>query len=173
MQKLTQGDIVRMRRGRWRVEEVRRYENCEVVVVVGAEPATAGMRRCVIAPFETIEPLNRAPRLNRVALRRWRRACRALIAEVAPPGALRAARNARIDLLPHQLEPALAVLRGLGTRILLADEVGLGKTVQAALVVAELRLRGAADRVLILTPAGLREQWAAEFRARLALMCRS
>lgn len=148
---------------------MRRYENCEVVVVVGAEPATAGMRRCVIAPFETIEPLNRAPRLNRVALRRWRRACRALIAEVAPPGALRAARNARIDLLPHQLEPALAVLRGLGTRILLADEVGLGKTVQAALVVAELRLRGAADRVLILTPAGLREQWAAEFRARLAL----
>ena len=69
-------------------------------------------------------------------------------------------RRARIDLLPHQLEPALAVVSGLGSRLLLADEVGLGKTIQAALVVAELRARDAIDRVLVLTPAGLREQWA-------------
>jgi superfamily II DNA or RNA helicase len=167
MQKLTQGDIVRMRRRRWRVAEVRRYKQCELVTLAGADPATAGITRSVIAPFETIEPLNRLPRPKRVRLRRWRRGCRALLADVAPPGALRCARNARIELLPHQLEPALSIVRGLGTRVLLADEVGLGKTVQAALVVAELRLRGAADRVLILTPAGLREQWAAELRARV------
>jgi len=169
MQKLTQGVIVHMRKRRWRVAELRRYEQCELVTLAGAEPATAGLTRRVIAPFEAIEPVNRVPRVKRVGLRRWRRGCRALIADVSPPGAIRSARNARIELLPHQLEPALAVVRGLGTRMLLADDVGLGKTVQAALVVAELRLRGAADRVLILTPAGLREQWAAELRDRVHL----
>ena len=54
-------------------------------------------------------------------------------------------------------------------RLLLADDVGLGKTIQAGLVVAELRARGAADRVLILTPAGLREQWARELSERFAI----
>ena len=74
-----------------------------------------------------------------------------------------------MDLLPHQLEPALAIVHGRGTRMLIADEVGLGKTVQAALIVAELKARGAAARVLVLTPAGLREQWVEEFASRFGL----
>jgi superfamily II DNA or RNA helicase len=73
-----------------------------------------------------------------------------------------------MDLLPYQLEPALGLLRGDGCRVLLADEVGLGKTVQAGLVAAELGARGAADRVLVVTPAGLRDQWAHEFQKRFA-----
>ena len=44
--------------------------------------------------------------------------------------------------------------------------MGLGKTIQAGVTIAELRARGAADRVLILTPAGLREQWAEELSRR-------
>ena len=44
------------------------------------------------------------------------------------------ARHAQIDLLPHQLEPALAIAGGRGCRLLLADAVGLGKTIQAGLV---------------------------------------
>ena len=74
-----------------------------------------------------------------------------------------------MDLFPHQLEPALAVLRGLGSRALLADDVGLGKTLQAGLVIAELLARGSAERILILTPAGVREQWAAELAQRLGI----
>ncbi len=74
-----------------------------------------------------------------------------------------------VSLLPHQLEPALAILRGLGSRVLLADDVGLGKTLQAGLVAAELRGRRCADRILILTPAGLRDQWAVELADRLAI----
>ena len=49
------------------------------------------------------------PRRGSCALVAWRRACRALIAADGPPASLRAARSARIDLLPHQLEPALAI----------------------------------------------------------------
>jgi len=74
-----------------------------------------------------------------------------------------------MDLLPHQLEPALAILRGLGSRVLLADEVGLGKTIQAGLVCAELLVRGAIDRVLVLTPAGLRGQWRDELLKRFSI----
>jgi SNF2 family DNA or RNA helicase len=82
---------------------------------------------------------------------------------------LQSALHARIDLLPHQLEPAIALLKGLGSRVLLADEVGLGKTIQAGLVCAELRERRAVDRVLILTPAGLRDQWARELAERFSI----
>jgi superfamily II DNA or RNA helicase len=77
--------------------------------------------------------------------------------------------NANIDLLPHQLQPALAVVSGLGCRLLLADDVGLGKTIEAGAIVAELRTRGAADRVLVLVPPGLREQWAQELLERFGI----
>jgi hypothetical protein len=63
-------------------------------------------------------------------MRRWRRICRRVIADDVPPGSLREARTARIELLRHQLEPALSILSGAGSRVLLADVVGLAKTIQ-------------------------------------------
>ena len=78
---------------------------------------------------------------------------------------------AKIDLLPYQWEPALAVLAGC-TRVLLADEVGLGKTVQAGLIVGELQARGLVERALILVPAGLRDTWARELGDRLGIEAR-
>lgn len=77
--------------------------------------------------------------------------------------------DAPIEVLPHQLLPALAVATGRATRVLLADPVGMGKTIEAGLVVRELHARGAASRVLILTPAALRDQWRDEWQARLAI----
>ena len=71
--------------------------------------------------------------------------------------------------MPHQLEPALAVLAGHGSRVLLADAVGLGKTVQAGLLLAELRRRGAVQSALVLTPAGLRDQWRRELSLRFGI----
>ena len=123
----------------------------------------------MLVPFDVIEPAARrlSPRL--VGARHWRRACRSLIASDTPAGSLHAARSARIDLLPHQLAPALAIVRGLATRALLADEVGLGKTIQAGLVAAELLERGVCQRILIVTPAGLRDQWARELSERFAI----
>ena len=128
-----------------------------------------GSRRVCSSPFDAIEPIPASPRLRFVRASRWRRACRELLSSQFSEGQLCAAGRARIELLPHQLEPAIALARGDGCRVLLADEVGLGKTIQAGLAIAELRARGAADRVLIVTPAGLREQWAGELSERFSL----
>jgi superfamily II DNA or RNA helicase len=136
--------------------------------MVGAAAANQGIERRLLAPFDAIDriPSSRTPRITGAV--RWRRALRDLLHR-GLPGELRAAATAAIDLLPHQLQPALAVVHGLGCRLLLADDVGLGKTIEAGAIVAELRARGAADRVLILTPPGLREQWAEELLARFAI----
>jgi superfamily II DNA or RNA helicase len=74
-----------------------------------------------------------------------------------------------IDILPHQLAPALAIVSGRTTRLLLADPVGLGKTIEAGLVLRELAQRGLAARVLVLTPASLRDQWQSELRERCGI----
>src|SRR5216110_1095028 len=163
------GDLVYVRRARWRIVGVRAYEGCQVVTLCGMTSPNLGIERRVLTPFETIVPLERARRLRVVRGVRWRRAVRALITADTPPGSLRAARAAGIDLMGHQLEPALAIVRGMGSRLLLADEVGLGKTIQAGLALAELQQRGWCERALILTPAGLREQWCDELRRRLGI----
>jgi superfamily II DNA or RNA helicase len=159
------GDHVRVRRQRWRVADVRPFEDCRLLALAGTGPKNAGIDRFVLTPFDDVQPVEGAGRPRVVGMRRWRRACRAAIAADAGADALRTAERARIDLLPHQLEPALAIVRGTGSRVLIADEVGLGKTIQAGLIVSELRARGAADRILVLTPAGLREQWTSELKA--------
>lgn len=163
------GALVRVRRERWRVIEIRAHDDCQIVTLSGLSPPHLGVERRVLAPFDVLEPVAHAGRLRFVRRARWRRAFRALLAADAPPAALRSARHARIDLMPHQLEPAMAVLRGIGSRVLLADEVGLGKTIQTGLVLAELRARGAIDRVLVIAPAGLRDQWSHELASRFQM----
>lgn len=74
--------------------------------------------------------------------------------------------NARIELLPHQVFVADRVLRDFPHRVLLADEVGLGKTIEAGLILKELRARGAARRVLVIAPSGLVSQWVNELRSK-------
>ncbi|MEU6645840.1 DEAD/DEAH box helicase [Saccharomonospora sp. NPDC046836] len=69
----------------------------------------------------------------------------------------------------YQRSAAQTVLRRMRGRAILADEVGLGKTIEAGLVLSELRMRGLADRVLVLTPAGLVGQWREELERKFAL----
>jgi len=160
---------VRVRGERWRVVDVRSYEDCQLVTLAGLTPPHLGATRRVLSPFDIIEPVGGRAKPRFVGPNRWRRVCRRLIASDRPPGGLQSALQARIDLLPHQLEPAIAILKGMGSRVLLADEVGLGKTIQAGLVCAELLERHAVDRVLIVTPAGLRDQWARELSERFSI----
>jgi superfamily II DNA or RNA helicase len=70
-----------------------------------------------------------------------------------------------------QIETVRKVLKQYRGRVLLADEVGLGKTVEAGMVLKEYMLRGMAERVLILTPAPLVGQWRDEMASKFGIDC--
>lgn len=74
-----------------------------------------------------------------------------------------------LEPMPHQLETAKRVLHEMGGRAILADEVGLGKTIEAGLILKEYLLRGLVKKVLILVPASLVLQWVRELNAKLGI----
>ena len=75
----------------------------------------------------------------------------------------------RIDLIPHQLYIAREVANRYMPRVLLADEVGLGKTIEACLILHRLHLTGRAQRILIVLPEALVHQWFVELLRRFNL----
>jgi len=74
-----------------------------------------------------------------------------------------------IELLEHQVRTAKTVLRRFRGRAMLCDEVGLGKTIEAGLVLSELIIRGLARSVLVLVPPSLIEQWQGEMRRKFSI----
>jgi ATP-dependent helicase HepA len=77
--------------------------------------------------------------------------------------------GARMALIPHQLYIASEVAKREHPRVLLADEVGLGKTIEAGLIVHQMLASGRAARVLVLVPDSLVYQWLLEMRRRFNL----
>ena len=77
--------------------------------------------------------------------------------------------GARVDLIPHQLHIASEVGNRHAPRVLLADEVGLGKTIEAALIIHQQILTAKAQRVLIVVPSSLVHQWLVEMLRRVNL----
>lgn len=75
----------------------------------------------------------------------------------------------RVGLIPHQMWIAHEVGRRYAPRVLLADEVGLGKTIEAGLIIHQQLLTGRAERVLIIVPDTLRHQWLVEMLRRFNL----
>lgn len=71
--------------------------------------------------------------------------------------------------LPHQLDAARRVLQELRGRAILADEVGLGKTIEAGLIIKEYQLRGLARKILVLVPASLVLQWTRELNEKFRI----
>lgn len=70
--------------------------------------------------------------------------------------------------LPHQINALSRAISGDRVRYLLADEVGLGKTIEAGLVMRELKLRGLVKRILVVVPKGIATQWVAEMQAHFS-----
>ena len=68
----------------------------------------------------------------------------------------------RVDLLPHQILLVHDLVHRSPRRLLVADEVGLGKTIEAGMLIRELIARGEAARILVVAPAGLLENWRSE-----------
>ncbi|MFQ6061312.1 MAG: DEAD/DEAH box helicase, partial [Thermoplasmata archaeon] len=77
--------------------------------------------------------------------------------------------NSRIDVYIHQIETALSVLEMKSPRVLLADEVGLGKTIEALLILKEWIVRNEASRVLVVLPSNLSSQWQYEMESKFSL----
>ncbi|MBE9402343.1 RNA polymerase-associated protein RapA [Acinetobacter albensis] len=82
---------------------------------------------------------------------------------------LRGMVGARVGLIPHQLYIAHEVGQRFAPRVLLADEVGLGKTIEAGLIIHQQLKTGRSDRILILVPDSLQYQWMIEMRRRFNL----
>ncbi len=79
--------------------------------------------------------------------------------------------DAQVDLNPHQVEAALFAFKSpLSRGALLADEVGLGKTIEAGLVIAQ-KWAERKRRILVITPASLRKQWHQELQEKFFLPC--
>ena len=98
-------------------------------------------------------------------------AAAAKVAEVLEGGAsaldgpvLLAPMESNVIPLPHQIHALSRAVAGDRIRYLLADEVGLGKTIEAGLVMRELKLRGLVRRTLVVAPKGLATQWVSEMR---------
>lgn len=72
--------------------------------------------------------------------------------------------NSRTDLLPHQILLTRDVVRADRRRFLIADEVGLGKTIETGMIIRELVARNEANRILVIAPAGLIKNWQNELR---------
>lgn len=155
-----------IRQRRWRVERTRRDHG-----VVALDVASRGRRLTFLAPFDRPARIVQSERPRRTrpgcALARLAH----LVAHTHGIRSLAAALDADLTLLPYQLEPALAVVSGT-RRVLIADEVGLGKTIQAGLVIAETLRRRFAARILVVVPAGLADQWAGELDHRFHIECR-
>ena len=164
------GDVVRIRGERWRITRRVSYDATALLEADGCDAANRGVRSRFLIPFE---PIGRvvvppAPRVARPA--RWRRIARRVLGDATPGWtSLRAATRSRFEIVPFQLEPALALVRGDGCRFLIADAVGLGKTVQAGLMIAEVLERQPDARAIVICPAGLREQWHEELQTRFNL----
>ena len=160
------GSRVRVRGRRWTVRDVTRSIDGAALRLqeIGRSGALT-----LLTPFDRPQRIDVDPRPRTVSVRRWLHELDRALLKLHPFGSLRAASRAPIRLLPYQLEPALAVLRDGATRLLLADGVGLGKTIQAGLLLLELAERHESFRAIVLTPAGLREQWRAELSERCAL----
>ena len=163
--------LVRARGRRWRIERVSPGDDCCGLALSTADDLAHGPRsQVLLTPFDRLIPLDSGPDRMRVAP--WHAALsrlRFLARAASRFDESHAAAAARMDLHSWQLEPALALALGRTSRLVLADHVGLGKTVQAGLCIAELTERGLLTRTLAITPASLRHQWAGELAARFGI----
>lgn len=168
---LVPGTRVLARGDWWMVEGATVFSGCTAMLLQGCGDANGGTRRTLLTPFDRLRRVDRPAGATIIRPRRWLHALRQRAAAAHPFGSLQGAAASRIEILPYQLEPALAVAGG-ATRVMIADAVGLGKTVQAGLILNELcsqASRAGSFRALVAAPAGLRDQWAGELADRFSL----
>jgi superfamily II DNA or RNA helicase len=172
MSELLPGTEVQARGLRWEVVFSEPLGPQTLYRLRGLEGAVTGQELDLLHPFEPLHRIVHDLQPEKAApLRNWLVYHQAFLLEQAlGADALLAVQPGRLRLEPYQLVPVLRAIRMSRPRLLLADGVGLGKTVQAGLVLTELMARRIAHRVLIVSPAGpLLEQWKMEMAERFGL----
>ena len=159
------GEHLIVRGSDWRVVQCSAHSDCSSLDLVSVEGPPVS--RTLLLPFERPRRAP-VPRLAVVSRRLWAEHLGARLSRTFPFGGIRFCPRS-IQLLAYQLEPALAVFRHSATRVLIGDDVGLGKTVEAGVIVREVMGRKAAARVLVIVPAALRMQWQEELASLLDL----
>jgi ERCC4-related helicase len=138
----------------------------------GLDGEFSGKEIDLLAPFDEITPITRELRPEKPApLSNWLAYHQAFLLEQAfGMDAISAVQPGRLRIEPYQLVPVLRAIRMTRVRLMLADGVGLGKTIQAGLLLTELIARRIAHRVLIVSPSGpLLDQWEMEMSHRFGL----
>jgi superfamily II DNA or RNA helicase len=162
-----------MARGlRWQVVDYQKLDQQCLYRLLSLDNNMRGMELDILSPLEKVEPIISDFQPERAApLVNWLVYQEAFLLDQAlGPEALMAAQPGRLRLEPYQLVPVMRAIKMGRVRLLLADSVGLGKTVQAGIVVCELMARRVAHRILIVSPAGpLLQQWRTEFRERFGI----
>ncbi|MDR7468445.1 MAG: helicase-related protein [Armatimonadota bacterium] len=174
------GDRVAVRDRPWRVEAARDLGGGKTLLTL------LPVRGDGLSPLSVVTPPERVVPLPPEELRfdpagigpvvPWLRAHQALALTAIEDGltaiqegALSGARFGRVTLEAYQIAPVLRILAKPKPRLLIADDVGLGKTIEAGLCLLELMSRHRADRVLIVVPPGLIVQWQEEMLDRFGL----
>lgn len=164
----TVGSLVRVRGREWVVLPQSTDELVHIRPLGGTEDEVTA----VLTALETVEPATfslpdpsqigdyRSARLLRAAVRLGFR---------SSAGPFRSFARIHVEPRPYQLVPLLMALKQDPVRLLIADDVGIGKTVEALLIARELLDRGEIDRLAVLCPPQLAEQWHAELRDKFAI----
>jgi hypothetical protein len=166
------GTEVELRGLRWEVIESTPMGDQTLLRLRGTGGAFGGSEVDVLTPFEEVCPVvHEIDPTSPTQLANWLVFHQAFLLEQAlGPNALVAVAPGRLRIEPYQLVPVARCLRMPRPRLLLADDVGLGKTIEAGLIITELIARWRASRILIVTPAGpLLDQWKSEMAERFGL----
>lgn len=159
------GSLVRARGREWVVLPGSKDDLIVLRPLGGTDEEIAG----VYLPLESVEPARFAlPDPSRVG--DWR-SCRLLRDAVRlgfrnSAGPFRSLARIAVEPRPYQFVPLLMALKQDPVRLLIADDVGIGKTIEAALIARELLDRGEIRRLAVLCPPHLAEQWQAELRTK-------
>jgi hypothetical protein len=157
MDVLAPGSVIRNRSRLWRVDG----QEGDVLIATSIDGGEAEQTK-FYAPFEDIRPgrleppsadIVGHPSAQDLLLRAYRLS---LLHGTAP---LLSLQRSRVIPKDYQLVPVVMALEMDRVRMLIADDVGLGKTIEAGLIITELLARQMASRLLVIVPANLREQW--------------
>nr|MDQ3070700.1 DEAD/DEAH box helicase [Acidobacteriota bacterium] len=169
---ISHGAVTGARGWLWRVERIETFGPEHVTLVHLARPSPEGTRRWIaVRPFEPMSVAHEGGEMRPVPVTLASGAVADARQSARPAFAIGAAERLSGDIHPWQLAAALAFERG-HSRVLLADGVGMGKTVSAALAIAQCLGASGEARCLIIVPGHLAGQWVHELRRRVAIEAR-